>query len=303
MNTPALRALIRRILLPIFFISLLISSGGSYLLLYSEGIRQAEQEARIMLASARAVGEYTEAHILPKLTETSPNSFEPERVPYYASRTVFHTVTGKAALYTFRFPTFNPTNPVDRPVPFELELMNRFRDEANLTELTGVQNFAQGKVFYLAQPIRVEDPECLTCHSTPDRAPRAMLAKFGAVDGFGWKLHDMVGMEILTVPLTQQLRGTLQLVLFVTGSLLLIFVAAYVALSIAFETALVRPLSSLASAADAVSLTGEPPLTAPPSAVREIRILAEALERLRLSLTKALAALAKAGSPTPGRHE
>jgi hypothetical protein len=37
--------------------------------------------------------------------------------------------------------------------------------------------------------------------------------------------------------------------------------------------------------------------------VREIRILAEALERLRLSLTKALAALAKAGSPTPGRHE
>ena len=59
MNPPALRALIRRILLPIFIISLLISSGGSYLLLYNEGIRQAEQEARIMLASARAVGEYT----------------------------------------------------------------------------------------------------------------------------------------------------------------------------------------------------------------------------------------------------
>ena len=35
-----------------------------------------------MLASARAVGEYTEAHILAKLTEMSPNSFEPEQVPY-----------------------------------------------------------------------------------------------------------------------------------------------------------------------------------------------------------------------------
>jgi protein-histidine pros-kinase len=303
MNPPALRALIRRILLPIFIISLLISAGGSYLLLYNEGIRQAEQEARIMLASARAVGEYTEAHILPKLTEMSPNSFEPEQVPYYASRTVFHTVTGKAALYTFRFPTFNPTNPVDRPVPFELELINRFRDEANLTELTGIQNLARGKVFYLAQPIRVEDPGCLTCHSSPDRAPRAMLAKFGAVDGFGWKLHDTVGMEILTVPLTEQLRGTLQLVLFVAGSLLLIFIAAYVALSMAFERALVHPLSSLASAADMVSRTGEPPLTAPSSAVREIRVLAEALERLRLSLTKALNALAKAGSPPPDRHE
>jgi hypothetical protein len=89
----------------------------------------------------------------------------------------------------------------------------------------------------------------LLLYSSPDRAPRAMLAKFGAVDGFGWKLHDTVGMEILTVPLTEQLRGTLQLVLFVAGSLLLIFIAAYVALSMAFERALVRPLSSLASAA------------------------------------------------------
>jgi nitrogen fixation/metabolism regulation signal transduction histidine kinase len=130
-----------------------------------------------------------------------------------------------------------------------------------------------------------------------------MLAQFGAVNGFGWKLHDTVGMEILTVPLTEQLRGTLQLVLFVAGSLLLIFVAAYIALSMAFETALVRPLSSLASAADAASRTGDPPFTAPSSAVREIRVLTEALERLRLSLTKALAALAKAGSPTPDPHE
>ena len=67
MNSPALRALIRRILLPIFIISLLVSSGGSYLLLYNEAIRQVQQEARIMLASAHAVGEYTETHILPKL--------------------------------------------------------------------------------------------------------------------------------------------------------------------------------------------------------------------------------------------
>ena len=256
-----------------------------------------------MLASARAIGEYTEAHILPKLTAMSPNSFEPEQVPYYASRTVFHTVTGKAALYTFRFPTFNPTNPIDRPVPFELELMNRFRDEANLNELTGVQSLALSKVFYLAQPIRIEDQECLTCHSSPDRAPHAMVAQFGPVDGFGWKLHETVGMEILTVPLTEQLRGTLRLVLFVAGSLLLIFIAAYTALSMAFETALVRPLSSLANAADAASRTTERPLAAPSSAVREIRVLTEALERLRLSLSKALSALAKAGSPAPDQHE
>jgi hypothetical protein len=57
MNPPALRALIRRILLPIFLVSALAGIGGLYLLLYNNAIRQAEQEAQIMLASARAVGE------------------------------------------------------------------------------------------------------------------------------------------------------------------------------------------------------------------------------------------------------
>jgi uncharacterized protein DUF3365 len=157
MNSPALRALIRRILLPNLhhlsvdqhrrFLSAAVQRGDP------AGPAGGEDYAR----SAHAIGEYTETHILPKLTAMSPNSFEPEQVPFYASRTVFHTVTGKAALYTFRFPTFNPTNPLDRPIPFELGLMNRFRDEANLTELTGVQNLGEGKVFYLAQPIRIED--------------------------------------------------------------------------------------------------------------------------------------------------
>jgi HAMP domain-containing protein len=299
MNPPALRALIRRILLPIFLVSALTGIGGLYLLLYNNAIRQAEQEARIMLASARAVGEYTETHILPKLTAASPNTFEQERVPYYASRTVFRSVTGKAALYTFRFPTFNPTNLDDRPTPFETELITRFRDDLKLNELTGAHDNGQGRVFYLAQPIRVEDAQCLACHSDPDRAPPAMTAKFGLVNGFGWRMGETVGMEILTVPLTQQLQGTLQLVLFLAGGLVLIFVVAYVALSIVFDSALVRPLSALTTAADRVSQAGEPELVPPRSAVREIRVLAEALERMRLSLTKAMAALAKAEARTP----
>jgi len=217
MSPPALRALIRRILLPIFIVSLLAGAGGLYLLLYNEAIRQAEQEARIMLSSARAVGEYTETHILPKFTAALPDKFEPEQVPFYASRTVFRAVTGKAALY----------------------------------------------------------------------------------NGFGWQMHDTVGMEILTVPLTEQLRGTLQLVLFLAGGLLLIFVVAYVTLSIVFDSALVRPLSALASAAAAASQTGEPELHAPRSAVREIRVLAEALERMRLSMTKAMSALARTEARAP----
>lgn len=300
MTQPAIGGLIRRILLPIFVLSLLAGAGGFYLLLYRDAIHQAEQEARIMLASAQAVGDYTENQILPKLSAVSQDRFEPEQIPFYASRTVFKAVTGKAAMYTFRLPTLNPTNLDDRPTPFEVELLGRFAQDPNLPELTGVHDSGQGKVFYLAHPIRIEDAACLICHSTPDRAPRAMVERFGAVNGFGWKMHDTVGMQMLTVPVTQQLQGTVWLVLVLAGGLALIFVVAYLVLTVAFNAAVVSPLAALADLADRASRTGEPGLTASRSAVREIRVLAESVERLRISLGKALAALTRAEADESG---
>lgn len=254
-----------------------------------------------MLAFALSVGDYTQGHILPKLSAVSSQVFEPEEVPFYASKTVFQSVTGKAALYTFRNPALNPTNPEDRPTPFEVELIRRFRDDRKLAELTGVHDAGQGQVFYLAHPVRIDDGQCLTCHSTPERAPATMVARFGTVNGFGWTMGETVGIQVLTVPVTEQLRGTLQLVGILAVGLLLVFATAYLALSLTFDAFLVRPLSSLAGAADAASRSAQAELRLPRRhPVREVHLLGEAIERLHLSLRKALAALART---QPREHE
>jgi len=244
-----------------------------------------------MLASANAVGNYTETHILPKLVGLPSHEFYQEMVPFYATQTVFRSVSGTAQLYTFRFPSMSPTNPNDRSEPFDIEVIRRFRDNPALDEATGVREAGTDKLFYLARSIRVTDTVCLECHSTSERAPAGMVARYGPNNGFGWQMGETVGAEMLTVPLTEPLRGTVRLVGILAAGLLAVFVVAYLALSAALDVMVARPLAELARAADGQSLSAAPSPRLPHSGVREIRLLGAAIERLRTSLDKALAAL------------
>jgi hypothetical protein len=202
-----------------------------------------------MLASANAVADYTEMHIMPELAELPSREFFREMVPFFASQTVFRSVSGDVQFYTFRNPTLNPTNLDDRPEPFDIEVTRRFRDNSALNEVTGVRDTGDQKLFFLARPIRVA-PACLTCHSTPERAPAGMVAKYGPNNGFGWVLGDTVGIQMLTVPLTQPLRGMTRLVAILAAGLLAVFAIAYLALSAALDAMVARPLADLARAAD-----------------------------------------------------
>jgi HAMP domain-containing protein len=197
-------------------------------------------------------------------------------------------VTGKAREYTFRHPTLNPTAAEDLPTPFETEVIRNFREHPSLTEAAGVQVTGRGQLFYLAQSVRITDPACLTCHSTSDRAPAGMVAKYGLTRGFGWQLGDVVGAQMLTVPLTDQLRGVARLLGLLAAGLVLAFAISYFALSAALEFMVVRPLNVLATAADGASRGAFGVLTSLRSGIREIRILGASIERLRLSLMKAL---------------
>ncbi len=212
-------------------------------------------------------------------------------MPSFAAQTVFRAVSWNDSIYTYRESALNPTAPADRAVPFEVDLIRQFRADTALKETRGTVDQAGQRLFYLARPIRIDDPKCIMCHDTPQDAPRAMLAKYGPENGFGWKLHEIVGVQLVTVPVTQQFRTTLSLVAILMGSLALIFAIAYFALSASLENAVVTPLAKLADAADQASRNSVATPELPVSGVREIRTLAEAVQRLRVSLAKALSQL------------
>lgn len=290
--------LIRRILLTVFVLSLLGGAGGFFVLLRNRALQTAASQARLMLTTALAVSDYTDEMVFPLLDSLPTKRFYDQVVPFHAVQAVFRRVQARYPAYSFREPVLNPTSLDDRPTPFDVELTERFRADPALAELQGVRREAGHEVFYLARPIRIDTPSCLTCHSTPDRAPPAMLARYGPVNGFGWTMGETVGVLSLTVPVADELRGTTELAATLGVGLMTIFALTYVALTASLGTMLVRPLRALAAAADTASRSSAP-AAMPRSGVGEIHALAGAIARLRLSLGKALDAAARAPASPP----
>lgn len=273
----------------------LLRNPQFYLVLQNRALRQAAGEARILLTSALAIRGYTAENILPKLSRLPAGEFHEETVPSFAAQTVFRAIARTYHAYTYREPALNPTSPADLATPFDVELIQRFSADGGLQELSGVRAVQADRLFYLARPIRVVQQGCLTCHSTPDRAPPAMVARYGNTAGFGWQLNQVVGVQVLTVPVTEAMKGSLELVGMLGLGLVLVFAAAYLALTLSLDSMLVRPLQALAQAAAAASQGGGSRLPLPPASAGEVSELAEAIERLRTSLGKAMEQLRAQG--------
>lgn len=287
--------IVRTVLVSSFVTALVVATGGAYLILHHRAVQQTAAEAGRMLSIATAVRGYTDEQIAP-LLRNDDKVFHPETVPAFAAQSVYRGMAAIHPEYTYREPALKPTNPDDLPTPFEVELLGKFRANADLKELAGEREGAKGKLYYLARPIRAQE-SCLHCHDTSQRAPAAMVAKYGPFNGFGWRLNEVVALQSLTIPAAQELRQTGEIALMLAGGLLLVFLATYAALALAIESLVVRPLRSLEQAAEAASTGtgGGAPL--PASGASEIRSIATAIERLRVSLAKAM----KRPGDAPGR--
>lgn len=280
--------LIRRILLVILIVSLAIGAGTLYIVLRNRALETAANDARLLLTAALAVSDYTVDEVVPTIEKLPPDQFYRQAVPFYASKAVFNRFTKTYPNYFFRASALNPTSSDDRPTPEEVELTDKFRRDPSLKEIQGIRHDLGGTYFFLAKPIRVDNEQCLACHSTPARAPSSMIAEYGSSNGFGWSLHETVGVLELSVPIASELRGTIQLTVTLVGGLLFCFLITYLALTTALGSALVTPLRHLADAADAVSRSKDEHIILPESGTRELRQLSGAITRLNLSLRKAL---------------
>lgn len=278
--------IVRIVLIPAFVVALLLGTVGCYLVLHDRAIQRQTIEAGRLLTTATAIRSYTDTNVAPSLKAASPDSFHVETVPAYAAQTVYRTVQGSYPGYTYREPALKPTNPTDLPTPFEVGLINKFRADPQLKELTGVRDEGDGRVYYVARPI-VAHEACLACHDTPQRAPPGMVAKYGPVNGFGWKANEVVAIQSLTVPAAEELKETGELAMILGGGLLVVFIAVYFALTISIDSLVVRPLTTLAAAADRASRDSTR-AELPTSGAREVRELSAAIERLRQSLSKAM---------------
>src|SRR6516162_2338379 len=128
------------------------------------------------------------------------SEFFPQSIPFYASTENFNYFRSKYPDYSYKEAALNPTNPRDRTVDWDADVVNIFRNDPARTEVTGRRQTPDGASLYFCAPIRVDDASCLACHSTPETAPVEMVKIYGAANGFGWKLHDVIGAQIVSIP-------------------------------------------------------------------------------------------------------
>ncbi|HEY2423192.1 MAG TPA: DUF3365 domain-containing protein [Chthoniobacterales bacterium] len=53
---------------------------------------------------------------------------------------------------------------------------------------------------FVRPPIRVDSQSCLSCHASVEDAPQKVTKIYGKNNGFGWKLNDIIGAQIVSVP-------------------------------------------------------------------------------------------------------
>jgi len=142
-------------------------------------------------------------------------------------------------------------------------------------------------MLFVAKPLKA-GAACLRCHDTAERAPPTMIAKYGSAGGFGWKVGEIVGAQIVQVPITVALaRAEAAFRVFMVALVAVLFTIA-ITLNLLLWWLFVRPVTRISALADRVSL-GE--VEAPDFAARsrdEIGRLAESLSRMRRSLVQAM---------------
>jgi HAMP domain-containing protein len=247
---------------------------------------EALNAAGLMLDSALAVRAYTANEIAPLLSEQLKTVFLPQSVPFYAATQNFLKVREEHPQYLYKEATLNPTNLRDRATDWEADIIQRFRNDPTAHEIQGERDTPMGSALYLARPIRAER-ECLTCHSLPSLAPQPVIARYGPNNGFGWQVGEVIGAQVMSVPLASAQRRAAGLLHDMVGRLVAVFVALLVAVNIILYLLVVRPLRRTVQIADQLS-TGE--LSAPPfpTGGGEIGALGRAFNRMRTSLEKAM---------------
>ena len=272
----------------IFVIGLLVAAKISYTLLQNNARDEIVQNARIMMQAALASRSYTNAQVKPLLETQMKYQFLPQSLPAYAAAEIFKDLRTKFPDYTYKEATLNPTNPRNRATDWETDVVNQFRGDESMAELIGERDTPSGRSLYLARPIRIKDGACLVCHSTVEAAPKTMLELYGTAHGFGWKLNEAVGAQVVSVPTEVALQRAGKTFTVFMWSLAGVFAFISVALNLMLTLMVIRPVTRLAKIADEVSL-GD--LDAPEfehSGRDEIGALANAFERMRTSLVKAL---------------
>jgi len=283
-----LRLKFNLVLSVVFLAGLAVTAQVSRSLLQKNARAEIVHNAELIMESALAIRSYTVGNVSPLLVSTSSKKFLPETVPAFAATETLNKLKEKYPDYFYKEATLNPTNPRDRAMDWEGDLIQAFKNTTDTKELVGERDSSTGRMLYIARPIQIKNAACLRCHSAPEIAPKSMLELYGVSNGFGWKEDEIVGAQIVSVPMDLPIRNAEKIFITFIESMIAVFAFTFIVINLMMSWLIVQPIARLSATADKVS-TGnfdEPEFV--PKGKDEVSLLANSFNRMRRSLEKAL---------------
>jgi protein-histidine pros-kinase len=275
------------VFLAIFGVGFGSATAVAYYMAQENAREETLQNARVLMRSALAARTYTQTNVAPLLATRLKYEFLPQTVPSFAATAQLHDLLASYPGFTYKEATLNPTNPRDRAVEWEAKVVETLRAKPTLNEIVGRREASTGPELYVARPLQIKSEACLRCHSVPEAAPRTMIDVYGPNNGFGWKHMEIVGAQMVSVPMKVALQRSTAMFRNYMLSMLVIFLFLLLALNVTVHMFTQR-IKQMAAVADQVSLGN---FDAAPFEMKgndELSMLARSFNRMRTSLASAM---------------
>ena len=287
-----LRLKFNLVLLVVFILGLGVTGYISYDLLHRNARDEVLRNAGVMMEAALSMRVYTNTQIRP-LMPYSEEVFHPQSVPAYSATEIMNSLRKKYPDYSYKEAVLNPTNPRNRAVEWETDIVQAFRNTPDRGEVSGMRDTPTGPALYLARPFQIKDQACLACHTTAAEAPPAMVKIYGPNNGFGWKHMEVVGAQIVSVPMALPIRNANHAFYTFMASLAGVFVVLFIILNVMLSLLIVRPITRMSKDADQISTGNMQIPEFGESGKDEVALLAKSFNRMRRSLEKAIELIEK----------
>jgi protein-histidine pros-kinase len=210
-------------------------------------------KANIMMEAARSIRSYTVEEIRPLLRKIKTEEFLSQTVPAYAATENMKRLRKTYPDYSYKEAALNPTNPEHKAASWEEDIIQYFRNYEQVKEYSGVRSTATGQYLFLSRPFKITKAECLACHGRADAAPVSMVKKYGAHNGFGWQLNEIIGAQIVNVPMAipiARAHTTFNVFMIILGA---VFAAIWLVLNIFLHLIIIKRVNKIAAKAEEIS--------------------------------------------------
>lgn len=279
-------------MLIVYLLSLPAMVFITYQILMRNAEKESMERAELMLSAMQGVREYVGGTMRPVVDELIPDQSPVELTSgFFVIREISEIITETTKDYSFKFATVSPLNPANKANSLENEKINEFRTGKLSKEWKGFIKTGSGNAYAIMRPIKVEEL-CLQCHGDPEMAPSEQQKQYSTSSGYNWKVGDTIGAATVYVPADVPIQNAKQALIIFSAIYSAFFFLVIMIIDRLIITNIIKPIEKMVATADEIS-RGKMDREFEVKANNEIRTLANAFTRMKLSLQKAMDILQK----------